>query len=278
MDIAIGEIDLNSLQEFEHWFSEIFNCHKGLALKNKNLKYHQPLFRGHANSDWQLLTTLERSVPAQFGIEDYYKKVRNILSKLNAYTEKEWDIDWSILDEFHRYTTLDLMPTGKSYKLYELLVYLRHNGFPSPLLDWTVSPYIAAFFAFDNIQSSETKKVSIYAYLETLDGTKFGELDRGNIWSIGPNLNTHRRHFLQQCRYTVCISYRERKYLYVNHEAAIDPENKTQDVLIKANLPLSLKAVFLKRLAMMNISAYALFGGDDNLIKSLANESFVFGD
>lgn len=32
---------------------------------------------------------------------------------------------------------------------YGFMTRLRHHGFPSPLLDWPQSPYIAAFFAFN---------------------------------------------------------------------------------------------------------------------------------
>jgi len=46
---------------------------------------------------------------------------------------------------------------------YSYLAHLRHNGFPSPLLDWTQSPYVAAYFAFARPQGEQ---VALYVYCE----------------------------------------------------------------------------------------------------------------
>jgi hypothetical protein len=48
--------------------------------------------------------------------------------------------------------------------LAEFLAFLQHNGFPTPLLDWTYSPYVAAYFAFESVNHFEpqTDRVAIY--------------------------------------------------------------------------------------------------------------------
>lgn len=40
---------------------------------------------------------------------------------------------------------------------------LQHHGYPTPLLDWTESPFVAAYFAFASIPRHETKGMSAFS-------------------------------------------------------------------------------------------------------------------
>lgn len=103
------------------------------------------LFRGVSDSEWSIETTLERKTKEKFDILKYLNHAVSCQDEIESMTGKHWERKTydELKKEVDKRSKLPI-----SLPLYNYLVYLRHHGFPSPLLDWTESPYVAAFFAF----------------------------------------------------------------------------------------------------------------------------------
>ena len=220
--------------------------------------YSDLLFRGQVCESWKLETTIERYINKDFTIDEYHTYLQLVLPAFSAYTEKTWQLETN--------PPIDDIP--KPPPGYEFMVYLRHHGFPTPLLDWTKSPYIAAFFAFQN--AGEEDNVAIFTFIEYYGGAKGGWVGEPTICACGPYVNSHKRHFQQQGQYTICKEKKGGQWKYCSHEIAFLRNDPNQDVVTKYLIPSEEKYKALSILDSMNINAFSLYGNEEGLAETLA--------
>jgi hypothetical protein len=224
------------------------------------------LFRGQANADWELKTTLERSSSRTWGIQDYMNIAQSCAPRLESTFNRTWNLpEWP---ELHATMKRDHKSPFVKIPHYDYWVYLRHHGFPSPLLDWSKSPFIAAFFAFE--EPEDTKCVAIFTYVESTTGGKGGFVGAPKISVQGPYVKTHERHYLQQAWYTIATEDKNNDHEFVPHESVFRKSGGNQDILIKLTIPVSERLKALNTLYDYNITRFSLFQTEEALVRTLA--------
>jgi hypothetical protein len=255
---------LESWEEFEDQLTKIDKETKSLQESGSSLVSH-PLFRGVSDSEYHLESTLDR-LKKEETLPDYIQTIKVVNKHVETCTGKKWYLKKSI-----NYVEFEL-------PAYEFMTYLRHNGFPSPLTDWTRSPYIAAFFAFRDIfsKAEQKKHVSIFVYREFCGHGKGWIGSEPHIHLIGPTIATDPKHYLQQSEYLFCVKNKNLwgkknndNWVFANFEDV--KEKDGQDILIKYDLPISEQEKVLRRLDVMNITAYSLFNSESSLMETLAS-------
>ncbi|MBY7997656.1 FRG domain-containing protein [Vibrio fluvialis] len=122
------------------WNGFLDFMHNENALK-QNQSY---IFRGHASENWKLESTLKRKVVDGDNIES------------------------KILDDFKKHCLGRRGHNPSVLSENEWWALGQHFGLLTPLLDWSESPYVAAFFAF-NSENTETENVVIWVLSKSIN-------------------------------------------------------------------------------------------------------------
>jgi hypothetical protein len=256
------EITLTSWEAFED----------ELDLNGEMSARYPSLFRGQSRAEpgnvisernWDLKTTLERHGKVNYPVKEYYRAILRAEQAVETVTGRKWDLsrDLSKEDDLFR------APEGLAF-----MAFLRQNGFPSPLLDWSRSPFIAAFFAFRDDDSNRSDYVAVFKYVEYTNAGKSLRPKEAAITRCGPWIGTDKKHFLQQSEYTVCRKKALDGLDYISHEEAFARGEKDQDILVKYLIPVSERDRVLRKLRHMNINPYSLFESTESLLESLKSD------
>jgi hypothetical protein len=226
------------------------------------------LYRGQSDSNWDLKTSLERRCPDRsFSLSEYYRLILSIAPEIRSFTGLNWELpDRGVaLEEWVRHYDM-----FGGLKAYDYLVYLRHHNFPSPLLDWTGSPYIAAYFAFA-WAGEGAEAVAIYAYSEMPNNLKRHSSAEPTIFAHGPIVSAHKRHFRQQSSYTACMIFDESDgWSFYPHQKLLEGGTVGQDVVWKIVIPISEREKVLRMFDKYNLNAFSLFDSEEGLMETLA--------
>jgi hypothetical protein len=242
------------------------------------------LFRGQENANWRLETTLERSWPERMSFHEFYVLINRVAPAVESHTDADTpEFDREVLRTFAAVDPFDennlhfVVDNVLSGPLLSYMVYLRHHGFPSPLLDWSRSPYVAAFFAFRNSENQEGHR-SIYVYWERPEGAKGGAVGEPTIHVFEPYVRCHPRHFRQQSAYTICYASDDVRKLwhFDSHQHVLDRPRSGQDYLWRFDIPSSERAKVLRTLDDHNLNAFSLFDTEEALLETMWLREQIF--
>ncbi|MDE3023330.1 MAG: FRG domain-containing protein [Pseudomonadota bacterium] len=158
---------------------------------------------------------------------------------------------------------------------------VQHHGYPTPLLDWTYSPYVAAFFAFRNISSEEAKKsklderVRIYSFdmekwineMEQIQDILPATLHI----SIGEFLTVENERMIPQQAVSFITNIDDiESYIYIRQGM------NNCEYLSAMDIPVNSRDEVIQELNYMGITAGSLFPGLDGACEELKERNFKY--
>ena len=161
-------------------------------------------------------------------------------------------------------------------KRHGLLHLVQHHGYPTPLLDWTESPFVAAYFAFNRIPKNPASEGDIRIFAldrESFTNSSYPSAD--HTYDFAPALSVLNLPFRDNQRAVPQQSVQTFTNTY-DPEMLIDIWQEAEGCryLTKIDIKKSGRNVIMSELERMNITASRLFPGLDGLCQTLKENYF----
>lgn len=169
----------------------------------------------------------------------------------------------------HLFDLNDSMQNGAFWNL------IQHHGYPTPLLDWTHSPFVAAFFAyrFNRNLGGDPSKIRIFAFNRAAWIVDYPQLQHVGFsrphFSILEALTIENKRALpQQALSSVTNIEDVESYI---REREVESGHRYLEVV---DLPQSERRTVMQELSLMGITAGSLFPGLDGACEELRGRFF----
>lgn len=208
-------------------------------------------YRGQRDAAWTLRTTLHRTTIVG-SIADHKSYADLVVPRVHEAIEAWAGKSWNLAD---------------SLGLAEFLAFLQHNGFPTPLLDWTFSPYIAAYFAYESLNhfAPQSEYVAIYSFNARKWTNSFKQIYdfadfTPHVSVLRPRMIGNHKLSLQQGCFTWTNVPDLEEHIRLN-------ERDGQKFLVKYQLPSVERPRVMTELSLMGISAVQLMPSIESVCK-----------
>jgi hypothetical protein len=220
------------------------------------LEPHRFIFRGHSDNRWPLRTYFHRTGRADLR-RFTYADMPTLHRSLSGLTS-------------HFFNLTNPVENGAFYTL------VQHHGYPTPLLDWTYSSYVAAYFAYRNLSRDNRTadhKVRIIIFDAQLWRNDYSQLQKiipaKRHFSLFHPLAINNPRLLPQ-QALLTISNVDDIEGYIAEREAL----RGKTYLYAIDLPGSERRLVMQQLSMMGITAGSLFPGLDGACEQLREQHF----
>ncbi len=217
------------------------------------LSQHDGLIYRGQSKDWPLQTTYHRT-----GYADLVSYLDNEIPELEHHINSVSN---------HPYDSKNDRSLGA------LLNLAQHHGYPTPLLDWTKSPYVAAFFAFEKLPPNKKGgRISVFVF----DEKKWSEMAGKSAPIRAPHNMVRTLELPGFNNPRVLPQQAMIMFSNINHiENIIQLHEKKQgDFLRRISIPVSDARKAMHDLNLMGITWGSLFPGFDGICKQLKSRHF----